>query len=56
MVQARIKTKAEFAEKMGMALNIQTDIQDHKATKEQENTFLVLMDELKEFKKLVIKK
>lgn len=47
----RITSKSEFKDKINMALQLQPLIVSKKATKQQEDTFLVLMNEIKEFKK-----
>ena len=45
----RIKSKKEFSEKMNIAINIQSLIKSNKATKQNEDVYLVLMSELKEY-------
>jgi hypothetical protein len=45
----RIKSELEFKEKMQIALKLQTLIKSKKANKQNEDVFLVLMSELKEY-------
>jgi uncharacterized protein YqeY len=48
-MKTRIRSKAEFVEKVNMAIELQERIKEKEATVNDENVFLVLMSEIKEF-------
>ena len=48
-MKTRIRSKAEFVDKVDMAKQIQKLVHNNESTPQQETIYLVLMDELREF-------